>query len=339
MNVSKFRTWCLLSLQKELSPQQETFFKTWLEKHPERLQQYRDLRSVWYRTAPEPPDDVNVEERWRQLQARLEPAGADVPGVSVRGIRTVRFRGSRLKWVYACGFAAALVLVFIILRQPRSVRSSRLTVSTSGMIRELVLSDGSRVHLNHASELEAEQPFPDTLRTVRMRGEAYFEVSKNAAPFEVVTDQATVRVTGTRFNVWARESRTRVLVTEGCIHFSDAGRSGTIIMKKGELSEVISRFPPASVRTVPIESADQSPGWMRGLLEFYRMPLADIAAELGRTFGTPVHVADPTLGARSVTATYSDESLRTILESLALTLHMKIIQDEKGIVLEGVERQ
>ena len=46
----------------------------------------------------------------------------------------------------------------------------------------------------------------------------------------------------------------------------------------------------------------------------------------------------PALGARSVTATYSDESLHTILESLALTLHMKIIQDGEGIALMGIEQ-
>ena len=338
MNVSKFRTWCLLSLQKELSPQQEAVFKAWLEKHPKRLKQYQDLKSVWNRTAPEPTEDVDVEERWQELETRLNTENANVNEVYGRRIRTVRFGRSRTKWVPAFGLVFAVVLVFVILQKPRSVRSGHLTVSTSGMTRELVLSDGSTVHLNHASEIEAEQPFPDTLRTVSMRGEVYFEVAQNAAPFEVVTDQATVRVTGTRFNVWARESRTRILVTEGCVRFTDTDRSGSIIMKKGELSEVISRSPPTSVRIIPVESADEKPGWLRGLLEFYRMPLTDIAAELSRTFGTPVHVADPALGARSVTATYSDESLHTILESLALTLHMKIIQDGEGIALMGIEQ-
>jgi transmembrane sensor len=339
MNVSKFRTWCLLSLQNELSPAQEAKFKDWIEKHPKRLKQFEALKTVWDRTVPEPPDDVDIEAQWKRLDARLnrEPAGAcDAP---VRHEKAVRFVERRTEWIPALGLAVAVILIIILLRHPGSVRSSTLIVSTSDGIRELVLSDGSRVYLNHASEIQAEQPFSDTLRIVKMQGEVYFDVEHNAAPFEVVTDQATVRVTGTRFNVWARESRTRVLVSSGTIHFTDSNRAGTVRMKPGEMSEVIAHSPPTPVRNIPIESLNAGPGWLHGLLEFYRMPLTDIAAELSRTFSTPIHVADPALGACSVTATYSDESLDTILESLALTLHMKIIQDEKGIVLEGVEQQ
>jgi transmembrane sensor len=338
MNVTKFRTWCLLSLQSRLSPHQEAVFNNWLEGHPKRLKQFQGLKTMWDQTVPEPLNNVDVEAQWKLLEARLNRE-AVVNRKSNRRIEAVRFSRARKKWLPALGFAFAVILAFILFRNPGSVRSGLLSVASSDTTRELVLSDGSRIYLNHASEFEAEQPFPDTLRTVKMRGEVFFEVEENQAPFEVVTDQARVRVMGTRFNVWARESRTRVVVTSGCIHFTDSNRSGSVLMKPGELSEVISMSPPTPVRHIPIESADNRPGWLNGLLEFYRMPLTDIAAELSRTFGTPIHVDNPALGARSVTATYSNESLETILESLALTLHMKIIRDETGIVLKGVEEE
>lgn len=67
----------------------------------------------------------------------------------------------------------------------------------------LTLPDGSKIWLNTASTLK----FPSTFnklntRTVELRGEAYFEVAKNAKkPFIVQSGQQVLRVLGTHFNV------------------------------------------------------------------------------------------------------------------------------------------
>ena len=68
----------------------------------------------------------------------------------------------------------------------------------------LTLADGTRVWMNADSQLEFPEQFNGTRRTVRLHGEAYFEVAKDRRhPFVVETDYLTTTVLGTSFNVRA----------------------------------------------------------------------------------------------------------------------------------------
>ena len=66
------------------------------------------------------------------------------------------------------------------------------------------------------------------------------------------------------------------------------------------------------------------------------MPMKDIAGELERYYHTRIVIADSTLSQCSVTALYQDESLETVLESLALTLNLRITREEEAYVLSLV---
>ena len=67
---------------------------------------------------------------------------------------------------------------------------------------KLVLADGTIVWLNSDSYIRFPVAFSGDKRQVELRGEAYFEVAKNAAkPFIVKISDYDIRVTGTQFNV------------------------------------------------------------------------------------------------------------------------------------------
>ena len=85
--------------------------------------------------------------------------------------------------------------------------SNTLIVPRGGMYL-LTLSDSTRVWLNADSRLEYPLAFSGNMREVKLKGEAYFEVVKNAeAPFVVKTDLGDIKVLGTQFNV-SRPGRT-----------------------------------------------------------------------------------------------------------------------------------
>ena len=68
----------------------------------------------------------------------------------------------------------------------------------------LMLSDSTRVWLNAASELMYPDHFSADQRKVVLKGEAYFEVTKDVKrPFSVVLGDMEVKVLGTSFNVSA----------------------------------------------------------------------------------------------------------------------------------------
>ncbi|VTR48994.1 FecR family protein [Sphingobacterium thalpophilum] len=97
------------------------------------------------------------------------------------------------------------------------------TVTTrNGEIFEVVLPDGSRVWLNSASSLTFKSDLAkNSTRTVKLRGEGYFEVRKNRRPFIVATESQEVHVLGTHFNINAyAESKGLVKTTllEGVVN-------------------------------------------------------------------------------------------------------------------------
>lgn len=81
------------------------------------------------------------------------------------------------------------------------VEYNRMVVPRGGEYK-IVLADGSEVWVNSQSELEFPSRFTGNERRVKLRGEAYFEITKNVdMPFIVEVQDKEIRVLGTSFNV------------------------------------------------------------------------------------------------------------------------------------------
>ena len=84
----------------------------------------------------------------------------------------------------------------------------------------LHLSDGSTVWLNVGSSLRFPTAFSKSQRKVTLKGEGYFEVSKDKArPFVVEAQGVAVKVLGTHFDIssYADEPITKVTLLEGAV--------------------------------------------------------------------------------------------------------------------------
>ena len=76
----------------------------------------------------------------------------------------------------------------------------------TGQYAELVLDDGTKVWLNSKSTLTFPPRFTGTERVVLLSGEGYFDVAPDSGrPFKVETQQYSIKVLGTEFNVRAYE--------------------------------------------------------------------------------------------------------------------------------------
>ena len=91
----------------------------------------------------------------------------------------------------------------VIADQKDSVRFNTLQVPM-GLPYQLILPDGSKVWLNALSSLRYPVAFNDSMRSVELTGEAYFEVKKLPYKgFSVTTKGMYVKVLGTHFNIQA----------------------------------------------------------------------------------------------------------------------------------------
>lgn len=157
---------------------------------------------------------------------------------------------------------------------------------------QIHLPDGSIVWLNAASSLE----YPLNIglaknRMVKLKGEAYFEVAKDAArPFIVETEKQKLEVLGTHFNVnsYTNEHMTRTTLLEGSIRISDLKNlAASEILKPGEQSMLSNHG--IEVNTVDTE---ESIAWKNGYFKFDNEKQESIMRKISRWYNIQVEYAD-----------------------------------------------
>lgn len=146
----------------------------------------------------------------------------------------------------------------------------------------LTLPDGTRAWLNSGSEMEFPSRFTGAERIIKVRGEVYLEVAPDAAkPFYVRTDDFTVRVLGTKFNVssYGDGSESSVVLVEGKVGVL-YGVGDAQELEPGELFGM-SR---GQARHIALPDANAYVNWMNGTLIFDKATVSSILEKVGRHY-------------------------------------------------------
>lgn len=142
-----------------------------------------------------------------------------------RKLRVVLFRRFLNYAATICITVATTLSVLYFIQKDKvetqpSIAYQELT-TPRGQHMMLKMQDGTKVWLNACSTLRYPCIFSNSIRKVELDGEAYFEVKHNAKiPFIVVTHRATVKVLGTKFNVFAYKNSKefKVSLVDGCVN-------------------------------------------------------------------------------------------------------------------------
>lgn len=198
------------------------------------------------------------------------------------------------------------------------------TVSTLAETRSILLPDQTEVVLNRYSSLTYPKRFRGKERKVQLQGEAYFEVSKDAAhPFKVEAEALMVQVLGTHFNIEAYPEDTQVKTTllEGSVAVSLTGSSEERLVLSPNESAIYNKVKK-SLTLHPEKNASEEIVWRNGTLLFKSIPLKEIARQLSNAFHQEIRIEDAQLQSYCMTATFSDgETLEEILSLLCRNQH------------------
>ena len=153
-----------------------------------------------------------------------------------------------------------------------------------GQRANLTLSDGTNVWLNACSEMTYPASFSEDTHRVSLKGEAYFDVSKDVEhPFVVQTKKCDIKVLGTEFNVRAySDLPSATTLVDGRVLIRDKGTK--VVLKPGEQA-VKGKHGEVVVREV-----DVAPyiAWKQGYFLFEDERLEDILNELARWYDVNV---------------------------------------------------
>lgn len=153
---------------------------------------------------------------------------------------------------------------------------------------DIALSDGSHVWLNAGSSVTFPVAFAGNERRISMTGEAYLEVSTDAAkPFVVTKGETAVKVLGTRFNINAYDNEEAIEVTllEGSVSVNTAANSQhqDVVIKPGQQAVVTNKIGIKD--NVDIE---QVVAWKNGLFEFRETDIQTIMRQIERWYDVDV---------------------------------------------------
>jgi transmembrane sensor len=135
-------------------------------------------------------------------------------------------------WVSAC----MLLMVGYFIKNTFS-RKIPDTFSSISTIRQITLSDSTRISLNAGSTIRISNfEDPESDREVWLEGEAYFDVAhtSNHRKFIVHSGDMDVEVLGTQFNIRKGQEKTEVMLETGQVRLT-TGSTGTHTMKPGEM--------------------------------------------------------------------------------------------------------
>ncbi len=192
----------------------------------------------------------------------------------------------------------------------------------------LTLSDGTKVWVNSASELTYKTASDKKERRVKLKGEAYFEVAKDARrPFIVETNNINIQAIGTAFNVNSYQETTKVSLTEGKLKVSND--ENEIYMQAGSETEIINK----KLKNFPLVNKAEATAFKDGIFYFKNKNMQQILDELSRWYGIKVDCKTPLNNERYEGSIKRDVTLGELCDLLKdLTGYKLTINDDKLIV-------
>lgn len=175
-----------------------------------------------------------------------------------------------------------------------NIEYNTLSNPRGSRVTSLILADGTKVWLNAASTLKYPTAFAGNERKVEVTGEAYFEVSHNAAmPFIVNKGETSVQVLGTHFNVNAYDDETSLNITllEGSVKVIKGNEK--VLISPGEQAEVSNNITASKPIKIHSADVDQVMAWKNGLFSYKGASIETIMRQVSRWYNVDVVFEKP----------------------------------------------
>jgi transmembrane sensor len=255
------------------------------------------------------PEGRSKEEAWNLLQKKIE---SEKP-------QTKTFR---LYPYLSIGIAAALTLLvvayFFLL--------SGETISTKrGEHLSVALPDSSAITLNAESEIQYNPRNWEKNRTLKLKGEAFFEV-KAGSSFTVETGLGSVEVIGTSFNVNIRENSFEVSCFSGSVHVQD-NEENVVVLKAGEFTQLSN-----NKLTLPAQADEKKTFWRNGEFHFENTPFKNVVAELERQFDLEIEMK--IASNRMYTGYFNTKNLEEALQLVFAPMGLHYTAEGKKITVQ-----
>jgi ferric-dicitrate binding protein FerR (iron transport regulator) len=354
------RIWNLLALKLsgEASLHDLAELDAYFIEHPEEKRIANQIFSFWSERSDSLDISDEMEEERFHLILDAEEEGDEENTNSITPARKIN--RNKYAWLY---LAASVILILGIgflfkknVEDKSSVPNNLQQVSVKpGSRSKIILPDGTVVRLNGSSKLSYHRDFNKNVREVDLEGEAYFDVTKDAAhPFIVHTSNIDIRVLGTIFNVksYDQDQTIEATLLRGSIevYTKNDPSAPKVILKpneklvfrkdkekdlapqKNETIDSLKKYDTGqdiSISTLSANKPDslkEEISWLYNRLVIKGDDFNKLAAKFERWYGVKINILSKDLEKYHFNGIFENETIEQALNALQLTVkfHYKI---------------
>ncbi len=298
---------------------QEYYIKKWLQGTLtdeeraafEQTDDFKDLQRIDQALEDFKAPSWDQDQTYKQIEAAQKPAAKEV---SINH-RTVW-------WKVAAVLIPLLTLIYFW-----SQDKTNISLITAGPERvEHLLPDQSEVILNVESYITyATKNWPKE-RDLDLDGEAYFKVASGSS-FSVQTDQGTVTVLGTEFNVKNRHQYFEVICYEGKVRVNTPDQE--LVLTAGQMFRIIEG---TVVKDKQVSAT--VPSWINKVSSFVSVPYQQVLLELERQYGVRIEAGFVDQD-QLFSGSFPHQNLELALKSITQPLNLSYkVKADKTVILQ-----
>nr|WKN35783.1 FecR domain-containing protein [Tunicatimonas sp. TK19036] len=327
-------------VQWVLQPNDELdrYWKGWMKQHPEQMREVKVAQEMingfQYQQQHHLPDNTYHA----MLDSLLTQHISAPPVVNKRSNPWVLRVAASLLLMIMVGWAVwyAIQPEPTTDTEPVSLMMKR---TRKGEKRTVRLPDGTKVKLNANSVLVYPTEFDHKVRSVRLEGEALFDVTKDAdRPFIIMSGDVKTQVLGTSFNVRAydEEPGVTVAVVTGKVKVRGKRTSELYL-----LPEDVSYYHRSdSSLSTSSQSVTDLTAWSRNILLFDEDPAEEVWRKLENWYGVNIILPDQPVITGNYSGRYHNEALSRVLDGISYASEFAYeIQENKNVIIKPLPMQ
>ncbi len=291
-------------LKGDASPAEVESFNTWYDALEEEVVFLDDVKG-------RQKEEIE-EELLLKVKAKIQKSPVETRPFHSRIYIRIISAAAILVLGFTCG--AFLLSRYISAPTERPATGFKTFVNGKGVIKKILLPDGSKASLFHDTELEVAENFSEN-RYIILRGEAFFEVKKDSIhPFTVQSTHLSTEVMGTSFIIQSRAEGDRVAVKTGLVSVSD--HQNNDLIEAGFQLE----YNGSEMLVKTIDDEENLFGWTERKLVWRNVAMDEMVRSLESWYGVTIsHDLNPSTTCR-ISGSYKDMSLEHVLELIRYSI-------------------
>lgn len=320
----QFQNYCKASNKEDVA-----YWEQWIKEHPDKATIIEEAKSL-VQFLSTIPSEEEIASEFSKFRTTIHPA-KKVIDPKMRSIAVPQKTNKpNIRWLGAIA-SSLLLLIAIWNFGPFDKGQDYKVVTNFGEVKTHILPDDSKVILNANSSIIHTDWQPNTTRSVKLKGEAFFEVQHNTnqQKFIVETNKGNIEVLGTSFNVLQRANNLTVSLLEGAIVL-DIPNYPNINIIPGE-SVLIEGNDYKRLKA----DVDALSAWRFQRMVFKEVPIEKVIQRLADEFDLSITVEQQQILERKISASVPKNDPALLIQAISEIYDLRIErQSEKVYVIK-----